>query len=111
MFSVLTRATRRLPIMSLLAGLALFVTAARAQAGPVVAPPFVGIYTLGTFSGTPPSGATKPDDVAISADGNDLWVGYGNGVDTTGKGGPSNAVEYDISSGAVLQNVSVPGHL
>jgi hypothetical protein len=41
----------------------------------------------------------------------DLWVGYGNGVDTTGKGGPSNAVEYDISTGAVLHNLSIPGHL
>jgi len=111
MFSVLMRATRHLPIMSLLAGLAVVLTAAQAMALPAVVPPFVGIYTLATFSGVPPSGATKPDDVAVSADGKDLWVGYGNGVDTTGKGGPSNAVEYDIGSGAVLQNVSVPGHL
>jgi hypothetical protein len=59
----------------------------------------------------PPGGATLPDDLAISADGNDLWVGYGNGVDTTGASGSSNAVEYDIGSGAMLQNVSVPGHM
>lgn len=38
-------------------------------------------------------------------------MGYGNGVDTTGKGGPSNVVEYDISSGNVLRNISIPGHL
>ena len=59
----------------------------------------------------PPSGATQPDDLAISADGADLWIGYGNGVDTFGKGGPSNLVEYDIASGSVLKNLSIPGHL
>lgn len=68
-------------------------------------------YTLRLFPGTPPAGATQPDDLAVSADGKYLWVGYGNGVDTTGKGGPSNAVEYDIASGAVLKNLSIPGHL
>src|SRR5216684_5560367 len=111
MFSVLMRATRHLPIMSLLAGLAVVLTVAQAMALPAVVPPFVGIYTLATFSGVPPSGATAPDDLAVSADGKDLWIGYGNGVDTTGKGGPSNLVEYKISSGAVLQNISIPGHL
>jgi hypothetical protein len=68
-------------------------------------------YTLTVFPGTPPAGATQPDDLAISADGRHLWVGYGNGVDTTGKGNPSNLVEYDIASGAVLKNISIPGHL
>jgi hypothetical protein len=59
----------------------------------------------------PPSGATQPDDLAVTADGADLWIGYGNGVDTTGKGGPSNVVEYDLSTGAILQNLSIPGHV
>src|SRR5216683_2929168 len=110
MFSVLTRATRQLPVISLIAGLALLLTATWAQAKvcPCVVAPF---YTLTTFTGVPPGGATAPDDLAISADGKDLWVGYGNGVDTSGASGSSNAVEYDISSGAVLQNVSVPGHM
>jgi len=111
MFSVLMRARRYLPIVSLLAGLAVVLTAAQAMALPAVVPPFVGIYTLATFSGVPPSGATKPDDLAISADGKNLWVGYGNSVATDGSGGPSNLVEYDISTGAVLQNISIPGHL
>jgi hypothetical protein len=112
MFSVWTRAARQLPVISLIGGLALLLTATWAQAfGPVVAPDFVGIYTLTPFTGTPPAVATQPDDLAISADGKDLWVGYGNGVDTFGKGLPSNAVEYDIGSGAVLLNISVPGHL
>jgi hypothetical protein len=68
-------------------------------------------YNLSVFPGTPPAGATAPDDLAVSANGKHLWVGYGNGVDTTGKGGPSNVVEYDIASGAVLKNISIPGHL
>jgi len=68
-------------------------------------------YTLTVFPGTPPAGATAPDDLAISANGKHLWVGYGNGVDTTGKGGPSTVVEYDITSGAVLKSISIPGHV
>ena len=71
----------------------------------------VSPYILSVFPGTPPAGATQPDDLAISAGGTHLWVGYGNGVDTTGKGGPSNVVEYDVASGAVLKNISIPGHL
>ncbi|HZC45221.1 MAG TPA: hypothetical protein VE243_02030, partial [Candidatus Acidoferrum sp.] len=79
---------------------------------PCVVPPFTGIYTLATFKGVPPNPATQnhPDDLAVSADGADLWVGYGNGVSTTGKD-PSNLIEYAISSGMVLQNISIPGHL
>jgi hypothetical protein len=77
-----------------------------------VGPSAVSSYTLTAMTTlVPPSGATQPDDLAVSADGADLWVGYGNGVDTTGMGGPSNLVEYNISTGAVLQNVSIAGHL
>jgi hypothetical protein len=86
---------------------ALLSGAEQALASPVAVSP----YTLTTFAGVPPSGATQPDDLAISADGKDLWIGYGNGVDTTGKGGPSNLVEYDISSATVMKNISIPGHL
>src|ERR1700730_5335872 len=109
MFSVLTRTTRQLPVISLISGIALLLTAPCAQAvGLVVVDP---VYTLTTFTGVPPGGATQPDDLAIPADGKDLWGGYGNGVNTSGASGSSNAVEYDISSGAVLQNVSIPGHV
>ncbi len=94
--------------VTLSVGSTFFANVEPAQAvGPVASPP----YTLGIFKGVPPSGATQPDDIAVSADGADLWVGYGNGVDTFGKGGPSNLVEYDISTGAVLQNLTIPGHL
>lgn len=93
--------------VTLSVGATFFANVKQAQAAPVAVPP----YTLGTFKGVPPSSATMPDDIAVSADGADLWVGYGNGVDTVGHGGPSNLVEYDIASGAVLQNLTIPGHL
>lgn len=85
---------------------AMIVAAPSARAQTAVPP-----YTLSVFPGTPPAGATKPDDLAVSANGAHLWVGYGNGVDTTGKGGPSTLVEYDIASGAVLKSINIPGHL
>ena len=85
---------------------AVMVAAPSARAQTAVSP-----YTLSVFSGTPPAGATQPDDLAVSANGTHLWVGYGNGVDTTGKSGSSNVVEYDIASGAVLKDISIPGHL
>jgi hypothetical protein len=98
----------------------LAVTVVSAHALPVAVAP----YTLSAFTGVPPSGATQPDDIAVSADGTDLWVGYGNGACTFGPGQiginpgcptgtPANSslVEYEISSGTVLQNVSIPGHL
>lgn len=91
-----------------IAAVMLAAPSAKAQS---VVPPFNLTYTLSVFPGTPPAGATQPDDLAISADGRHLWVGYGNGVDTFGKGGPSNLVEYDIATGAVLKNISIPGHL
>ena len=77
----------------------------------IAAPIAIAPYTLTTFNGVPPGGATAPDDLAISADGKNLWVGYGNNVAADGTGGPSNLVEYDISTGAVMQNISIPGHL
>lgn len=97
-------------IRTLLAGGAVMMAAVMlapgAQAQSAVMP-----YSLNVFPGTPPAGATQPDDLAVSADGKYLWVGYGNGVDTFGKGAPSNLVEYDIASGARLKNISLPGHL
>jgi hypothetical protein len=107
MNSVLNFASRLSPAARLCIGAACLLSAAPTMAAPIAIVP----YTLAVFKGSPPSGATQPDDLAISADGADLWIGYGNGVDTFGKGGPSNLVEYDIGSGAVLQNISIPGHL
>jgi hypothetical protein len=99
--------SRRLLAASLIMGTAFLLGAEQALATPIAVAP----YTLTTFNGVPPSGATQPDDLAISADGKDLWIGYGNGVNTFGLGGPSNLVEYDINSATVLKNISIPGHL
>jgi hypothetical protein len=84
------------------------------QAQAVVGPSASAPYTLGTFKGTAPSGLTSPDDIAVSADGTSLWVGYGNGAATDGSGTKtSSVVEYSIATGTVLQNITepVPGHI
>jgi hypothetical protein len=98
-----------LPILAaaLCAGAALLLGAKQAVAAPVALSP----YTLTALSVTPPTGATQPDDLAVSPSGLNLWVGYGNGVDTTGKDGPSTLVEYHLSTGAVRRKISIPGHL
>jgi len=95
----------------LLVGGTILMAAVMVAAPGALAQTAIPPYTLTVFPGTPPAGATQPDDLAISANGKHLWVGYGNGVDTTGKGGPSTAVEYDIASGAVLKSISIPGHV
>jgi len=93
--------------VTLSVGAVFFANVEQAQAAPSADAP----YTLGTFKGAPPNGATQPDDIAVSADGADLWVGYGNLADPTGANGSSNLVEYDIATGKVLQNLTIPGHL
>ena len=99
--------SRLLPL-TLCIGVAVLSGVQQVQAGPIAITP----YTLTALTKlVPPAGATQPDDLAVTADGADLWIGYGNGVDTFGHGGPSNLVEYDLSSGAVLQNLIIPGHL
>ncbi|HZP44941.1 MAG TPA: hypothetical protein VFB15_04750 [Candidatus Binataceae bacterium] len=88
-------------------------------------PVAVAPYSITTFAGVPPTGASQPDDIALSADGTALWVGYGNGACTfgpseigttncpTGTPADSNLVEYDITTTppSVKQNITIPGHL
>jgi hypothetical protein len=94
--------------VTLSVGAAFLVNVEPAQAvGPSASPP----YTLGTFKGIAPSGASQPDDISVSANGADLWVGYGNKADPTGAKGSSNVVEYDIATGTVMQNITIPGHI
>jgi hypothetical protein len=107
MNSGLSLAARALLAATVCTGVAVFSGAKPAIAAPAAIAP----YSLTTFNGVPPVGANHPDDLAISADGKNLWVGYGNNVATDGSGGPSNLVEFDIGSGAVLQNITIPGHL
>jgi hypothetical protein len=97
-------------IRALLPGVSVMMAAVTLAPG-ALAQSATSPYNLTVFPGTPPAGATAPDDLAISANGKHLWVGYGNGVDTTGKGGPSTLVEYDVASGTVLKAISIPGHL
>ncbi len=98
--------------------------AVNAEAQPVAGPIAVAPYILATFAGAAPTGAIAPDDLAIAADGKSLWVGYGNGACTFGPGAigvnpgcpmgtpaNSNLVDYDASSGSVLQNITIAGHL
>jgi hypothetical protein len=99
--------------------IALSLGATLAGATPTASTP----YTLAIFtSAVPTGGGTKPDDLAISADGKDLWIGYGNGACTFGPSGigtscptgtpaNSNLVEFDIGSGSFLRNLTIPGHL
>src|SRR5215470_13101836 len=106
MLSNLAGFARRLLFPSVV-GAVLLIGGPRVLAQPVAISP----YTLTAFRGVPPTGATNPDDLAISADGVNLWVGYQNNASTTGQGGNSNLVEYDISSGNVLLNIPIPGHM
>jgi hypothetical protein len=99
------------------------VSARPAMAGPSVLAEFPQ-YTLTAFPGIAPGGATQPDDLAVSADGTALWIGYGNGACTfgpaeigtsncpTGTTANSNLIEYSLSGTCpVLLNISIPGHL
>jgi hypothetical protein len=93
-------------------GISMTIATMAAPSVGIAAPVAIAPYTLTALTKlVPPTGATEPDDLGVSADGTELWIGYGNGVDTTGKGGPSTLVEYNISSGAVLQKIGIPGHL
>ena len=68
-------------------------------------------YTLSVFATSQPP-YSEPDDLAVSPDGKNLWVGFGNGVALDGSdGGSSDVVEYDIASGKVLRDISIPGHV
>ena len=65
-------------IRALLAGgtvlIAAVLLAAPGAWAQTVVPPFNATYTLSVFPGTPPAGATQPDDLAISADGRHLCL-------------------------------------
>jgi DNA-binding beta-propeller fold protein YncE len=99
------------------ATIALLIVTAQALAQPIAVQP----YTLKTLAGVPPSmgtppvQATGPDDLAVSADGKDLWVNYQDNSCSSGTcnggQGDSQVVEYDVASGAVLHNVAIPGHV
>jgi len=65
-------------------------------------------YTVSTFATSVPGVYTQPDSIAV-LDGH-VFVGFGNGVSTTGSDGKSSTiVEYD-RNGNVITTYSVKGH-
>ncbi len=54
-------------------------------------------------------GGTQPDSLTMGRDGS-LWVEYGNGADSTGKGGTSTIAHYS-PAGDVLNTYTLPGSI
>jgi hypothetical protein len=75
-----------------------FLAAAAAQAGPSVN---VSVFATGGAVS-----ATGPD--SITTGNGSIWVGYGNGADSTGASGSSTIVQYS-ASGAVQHTYSISG--
>jgi hypothetical protein len=81
-----------------IAPIALFLTAASAQAAPTV--------TVSVFATGAAVSATQPDSIT-TGDGS-VWVEYGNGAVSTGGSGNSTIVQYS-TSGTVQHVYTVPG--
>lgn len=65
-------------------------------------------YTVSAFATGVAGTYTKPDSIAVL--GNHVFIGYGNGVSTTGSDGKSSTiVEYSMN-GDVITTFSVLGH-
>lgn len=65
-------------------------------------------YTVSVFATGVAGTYTKPDSIAVL--GNHVFIGYGNGVSTTGSDGKSSTiVEYSMN-GDVITTFSVLGH-
>src|ERR1700751_4405887 len=57
---------------------------------------------------TAPANSSAPDSIALA--GNDVWVAYTNGADSTGLSGSSTIVEYD-RSGHVEDTFQIAGYV
>ena len=57
---------------------------------------------------TAPANSSAPDSIALA--GNDVWVAYTNGADSTGLSGSSTVVEYD-RSGHVEATYQIAGYV
>jgi hypothetical protein len=57
---------------------------------------------------TAPANSSAPDSIALA--GNDVWVAYTNGADSTGASGSSTIVEYD-RSGHIEQTYQIAGYV
>jgi hypothetical protein len=94
---------RRIPVRKSRTPLKLEELEDRIVPAPTAAPG----YTLTTFA-TNPTGSTQPDSIAI--DGQNVYVGYNNGVAKDGSDGKSSTIVQYTASGTVVQTFSVPGH-
>jgi predicted secreted protein len=63
------------------------------------------VGTVKTFAAAP-NGASAPDSITI--ENGTFFVEYGNGVDSTGAGGPSTIVQYD-KAGHIEHTYTIPG--
>ena len=75
-----------------------------APAGLTVAPG----YTAKIFSAAPPTGASAPDSITV--DGQNVYVGYGNGGDPAGLHGAMSTIVQYTEDGKVVQTWTVVGH-
>lgn len=88
-----------------LIAMCLFVLTAAAALGQVTASV---PYTVSVFATGVAGSYTKPDSIAVV--GKHVFIGYGNGVSTTGSDGKSSTiVEYNMN-GDIVTTYSVVGH-
>jgi hypothetical protein len=71
------------------------------------APPVAHVDHISVLA-TAPANASAPDSIAIAGD--DIWVAYTNGADSTGLSGSSTIVEYD-RSGHIDQTYQISGYV
>lgn len=67
----------------------------------------VGPYTVSSFASAP-AGATAADSIAV--DGNNVFVGFGNGGAPDGSDGKSSTIAQYTAGGSLVRTFSVPGH-
>ena len=62
----------------------------------------IKIFATGTAVG-----GTQPDSVTIG--NGSVWIEYGNGADSTGAGGSSTIVQYNVATGAIQHQYTISG--
>lgn len=65
-------------------------------------------YTVSVFATGVAGSYTKPDSIAVL--GNHVFIGYGNGVSTTGSDGKSSTIVEYAMDGDIVNTFSVVGH-
>jgi hypothetical protein len=65
-------------------------------------------YTVSVFASGVAGSYTKPDSIAVL--GNRVFIGYGNGVSTTGSDGKSSTIVEYAMNGDIVNTFSVVGH-